>query len=226
MGGMIWMARDGPLLRLGIVLGLSLIVVGLAVGGTTFGLGEATSDRLEFRMDNEQLLLNSGDQEQTLVNDTSRISSVEFFEDGSAITVSINEFSDDPLSADDAETARTVVSSNDTVRDRLSAPVDAYDLHVEPILQLKSDSIKQANYTVGNASYTSGSNASVFEFETSPEGGEEAANGDSILNVVRAGTYLSDEVAVHVIHSATGEHVYTAYVNLDEERVVEFAARE
>lgn len=207
-----------PRSRLGLLVGLVLFGVGLAVAGSALGatapLGD---DGTAFVVSDRNVTLEHGDQRTTVVDDMSGVGRVEIERLGGG-SYRVDTEAEQPVTDSERRRAVAIAKANASVKLALDG-MDRYDLTVEPIRKLtKTDSI---SYTVLNA--TEAENMSVDgENETFIVSVDDA---DDSVTVDRDPTYVENEVVVRA-RDPEGETRYTATVNLENGTVVDVSDRQ
>jgi hypothetical protein len=196
------------------VLGVGLAVIGTAVGATTphaaSGAGTA------FVVSEDNVTVEQGDQQVTIVDNITRVDSIEIEQQGSG-TYQVNTETEDPLTDSERSHAKAIAHNNATVQQVLQ-DLEQYELTVEPIHKLTVDSGQTTTFT--------GLNSTSMESETA-EGEEtftltvEDSDETGTVTIDRHPEYVKDEATIRIRNPSTGEMYYSATVDLENETVTD-----
>jgi len=196
------------------VLGVGLAVIGTAVGDTT--PHDPSGPGTAFVVSEDNVTVEQGDQQVTVVDNMTRVDSIEIEQQGSG-TYQVNTETEDPLTDSERSHAKAIAHDNATVQQVLQG-VEQYELTVEPIHKLTVDSVQTTTFT--------GLNSTSMENETA-EGAEtftltvEDSDETGTVTVDRHPEYVKGEAAIRIRNPSTDEMYYSATVDLENETVTD-----
>ncbi|WP_254764153.1 hypothetical protein [Natrinema marinum] len=177
--------------RLLVLVGLTVIGVGLAGIGTAFGMTEPLSNTgtsAEFVVSENNVTLTTGDKSETIVDNLSNVSKITIEETNSG-QFTIHTIENQPLTENERERARTIAMTNETVNEALDG-MDTYKLSVEPIQQLNFSSSNTQSYDV--AIESNETNGEMTIVNTTDD------HGDGSVTIERSPSYVEDRAVVRV----------------------------
>ncbi|SDY93188.1 hypothetical protein [Halopenitus persicus] len=205
--------------RLILLVVLAVLGVGLAVIGTTVGATTTLTDSgpgAAFVVSEDNVTFEHGDQQATVLDNMSRVDSIEIEQQNSG-TYQVNTEAEDPLTDSDRSRAKAIARNNATVQKALQN-LDQYELTVDPIHKLTVDSARTTTFT--------GLNNTSMDSET-PEGEEtftltvEETDETGTVTIDRDPEYVEDEVVVRIHDPAADEMYYSITVDLENETVTD-----
>ena len=196
------------------VLGVGLAVLGTAVGATT--PHAASGPGTAFVVSEDNVTVEQGDQQVTVVDNMTRVDSIEIERQGSG-TYQVNTETEDPLTDSERSHAEAIARDNATVQQVLR-DVEQYELTVEPIHKLTADSVRTTTVTGFNSTSMESETAEGEEtFTLTVEDGDETGT----VTIDRHPEYVKDEAAIRIRNPSTDEVYYSATVDLENETVTE-----
>ncbi|MFC7043978.1 hypothetical protein [Halonotius sp. GCM10025705] len=206
--------------RLLLLVGLSILGIGIAAVGTTFMMPEqlaTTGTNSEFIVSDENVTFTTGNESEILVHNTSNLSQISIRETETG-HFSISTTENQVLNASERERAREVALDNSTVAQGLDK-IDEYEVSVEPIQQVTlSDTTSQSyNISINNSSEMSGDTFTINETSV------ERHQSDSVT-ISRDSNYVADSAVVRIREQrqgGSGELIYVIDVDLSTDRVTE-----
>ncbi|MFC7132095.1 MULTISPECIES: hypothetical protein [Salinibaculum] len=182
--------------RLRVLAGLAVLGIGLAGAGTAFGMAgplAGTGPTPEFVVSDETVTFSAGGESDTVVGNLSRVSELTI-EETSAGQFTIRTADDHPLTRSERRRARTIATSNATVRQTLNS-VDTYELTVEPVqtVNVSASNVVSLNIT-GEERQANG----TFRGEFSITDSESATGEDGVVTLTRDSSYVDGRAVVHV----------------------------
>lgn len=200
--------------RLGLVLLLLVIGLGLAVIGNAFGVVDGVGgedDSTSLAVGNETVTLVSNGETITVGNLTA-VTEIEISDVGGEVVVDLDRSG--PLSEADRQTAVAVARGNETIRGALGDP-DDYGFDVEPIeTATATESVTTVDVDVTEHAETESEEPADIDVV------EVNATEDDSITIERETEYLDDEAVVRITALDTGDRVFTAVIDLESERVV------
>ncbi|MGQ3330165.1 hypothetical protein [Halorubrum sp. FL23] len=197
-------------------LGVSLAVIGSAVGATT--PLAASEPSAAFVVSEDNVTFERGNQRATLLNNTTGVDSIEIEQQGSG-TYHVNTEAKNPLTDSERNQAKAIARGNATVQQTVQ-DLDQYELTVEPIRKLTVDSAQTTSFT--GLTNTSRDGEKVAEEETFTLTVEDS-NETGTVTIDRESEYVENEAVVRIRDSATDEICYSATVNLENETVTDIS---
>jgi hypothetical protein len=207
-------------LRLRLLVGLSILGVGIAGAGTTLGVADplaTNGTNPEFVVSDENVRFATESESETVVHNISNLSQITIRETDTG-RFSIQTTEDQPLSATDRERAREIALNNLTVAQGLDEIGD-YEISVEPIQQVTLSDTSSQTYNISIDNSSGKSDNTFMINETSDEGQQ----GGSVT-IRRDTNYVSDSAVVRIRRlgeDGSGELIYMIDVDLSTERVTD-----
>lgn len=206
--------------RLGAIVALAAIGVGLAIAGNAVSLDASadTADAVgQLSVSGDYLTVSDGTREVVGVANLSEAQGLEVVNEDGVFAVRIE--SDQPLTRAERDRAAEIARSNGTVSDYLRT-VEDYSLDIQPIEKVGTDAVR--NFSVretasieGSVDSGSASGDGSFVFvESDREDGSE----DESVTITRNRTYVDGEANVRV-YGPDGEVRYSLVVDLTSGRV-------
>lgn len=206
--------RTSLAVRAGVVVLLGAVGIGLAVIGTSIGLGAGitTADNDRITIGEESVTVADSNGETVAIEDLETVSSVEVtsYEDRVAIET------EEPFSEAERQEAIDIVRTNETVTAAID--VEAYEFTAEPIETLTLEETEIQNVTiengeaVENAEIEGGDNV-TFSVTKADDGETETVTAD------RDPEYVEDTLNVKIIDPKTDQRRFSARVDLQNESI-------
>ncbi|MDQ2055542.1 hypothetical protein [Halobellus sp. H-GB7] len=198
---------------------LAALGVGLAVLGTAAGATvplAASGPGAAFVVSEDNVTFEQGDQQAIVLDNMTRIDSIEIDQQGSG-TYQVNTETKDPLTDSERSQAKAIARDNATVQQALQ-DLDQYELTVEPVHKLTVDSVQTMTLTgLNSTSMDSETAAGEKTFSLTVEDSDKTGT----VTIDRDPEYVEDEAAVRIRDPATGETCYSATVDLENETVTD-----
>lgn len=196
------------------VLGAGLAAIGTAVGATA--PLAASGPGAAFVVSEDNVTFEQGDQRATVLDNMTRIDSIEIEQQGSG-TYHVNTETDDPLMDSERSQAKAIARDNATVQQALQ-DLDQYELTVEPIHKLTVDSVQTTAFTGLNSTSMGSETAKGEEtFTLTVKDSDETGT----VTIDRDPQYVEDGAVVRIRSPATDEMYYSATVDLENETVTD-----
>lgn len=200
--------------RVALVVLLAVVGVGLAVIGTTVGIGGGSSqgnaDRIAITDDS--VTISDGETETVAIEDLSTVSTVAVtaHEDHVAIET------DEPFDDEDRQRAIEIARANETIRTELA--VERYEFNAKPIEKLSVDQSRSVNFSVENDDLLNDSEYEAGETATFSVNVTEDHRNESVT-VDRDAEYVEDVLQVTVVDPETDDRRFSVRVDLQTETV-------
>jgi len=207
-------------LRLLLLMGLSIIGVGIAGAGTTLGAADpltTTGTNPEFVVSDENVTFENGGESETVVHNMSNLSQITIQETDTG-RFSVQTTEQRPLSATHRERAREIALNNSTVAQSLDE-IGKYEISVKPIrrLTLSENNPQTYNVSVNNSS---GNTDNTFTINEAPDEGQQGGS----VTISRDVNYVDDSAVVRIRRleeDDSGELIYVIDVDLSTGRVTD-----
>lgn len=206
--------------RLLLLVGLSILGIGMAGVGTTLMMPEQlanTGTNSEFIVSDENVTFTTENESEILVHNTSNLSQISIREtDTGQFSISTTE--NQVLNATERERAREVSLDNSTVAQGLDK-IDEYEVSVEPIQRVTlSDNTPQSyNISINKSNEMSGNTFTINETSV-----EEQQSGT--VTISRDTNYVVDSAVVRIREQrqdGSGELIYVVDVDLSTDSVTD-----
>ena len=186
---------------------LACLGIGLAVLGTTIGIGGGSpdADTNRITVDDRTVTVSIGDEETVAIGDLSGVSTVEVSTHGDHVTIE----TEGQFEEKEYDRAIEIAESNETIQQTID--VESYDFTAEPIEKLSSE--RSSNVSIENGSeFKIGTNA-TYSMSI-----DEDNRNDSVT-VDRDPEYVAGVLSVNVIDPHTDERRFSVRVDLHNETV-------
>lgn len=187
--------------RLFLLLGLTVIGIGVAGAGTTLGMTEPltkTGSHAEFTISEGNVTFSAGGESRTIVDNMSNVSEISIRENDTG-QFSIQTAEERPLSDSERKRARAIALNNTTVALALDE-MSRYDVTVEPVQQLTLSEDNHDSYNINiQTNQTDHSTSGTFTINNSTAESQQ----DGSVTIHRDPTYVEDRAVVRVRQPGT-----------------------
>jgi hypothetical protein len=202
-------------LRLLALVGLAVLGIGLAVAGAALGIGETTAADTQVSVSDSGITISNGQQEAVLVENMSRIRTVEVSTNDGRLAVETTR-SETGLTDSERVRAVEIAQSNATVQQSLDDATE-YTFDVEPVKRLTASAAGRVNGTISIENHTEQKTFTVDDVEMTT-----TTDGDSVT--IRRQSSVVDGKASVRIRGPDGELLYSVDIDLNAEQVREITA--